>query len=86
MHNLLDGLDLAKYPFMMYTGESALAPLAMVAAAVKAQGKDVSALHGVIGGSPLTQLLTDGKNKESLEKHTTRWQRPSAGLARMHRA
>ena len=47
VHNLLDGLDLAKYPFMMYTGESALAPLAMVAAAVKAQGKDVSALTSV---------------------------------------
>lgn len=84
MHNLLDGLDLAKYPFMMYTGESALAPLAMVAAAVKAQGKDVSALHGVIGGSPLTQLLTDGKNKESLEKaydqmaETIRWARKNA--------
>ena len=84
VHNLLDGLDLAKYPFMMYTGESALAPLAMVAAAVKAQGKDVSALHGVIGGSPLTQLLTDGKNKESLEKaydqmaETIRWARKNA--------
>lgn len=84
VHNLLDGLNLAKYPFMMYTGESALAPLAMVAAAVKAQGKDVSALHGVIGGSPLTQLLTDGKNKESLEKaydqmaETIRWARKNA--------
>ena len=84
VHNLLDGLDLAKYPFMMYTGESALAPLAMVAAAVKAQGKDVSALHGVIGGSPLTQLLTDGKNKESLEKaydqmaESIRWARKNA--------
>jgi methylmalonyl-CoA mutase len=84
VHNLLDGLDLAKYPFMMYTGESALAPLAMVAAAVKAQGKDVSALHGVIGGSPLTQLLTDGRNKESLEKaydqmaETIRWARKNA--------
>lgn len=84
VHNLLDGLDLAKYPFMMYTGESALAPIAMVAAAVKAQGKDVSALHGVIGGSPLTQLLTDGKNKESLEKaydqmaETIRWARKNA--------
>ena len=84
VHNLLDGLDLAKYPFMMYTGESALAPLAMVAAAVKAQGKDVSALHGVIGGSPLTQLLTDGKNKESLEKaydqmaETIHWARKNA--------
>ena len=67
VHNLLDGLDLAKYPFMMYTGESALA-----------------ALHGVIGGSPLTQLLTDGKNKESLEKaydqmaETIRWARKNA--------
>ena len=84
VHNLLDGLDLAKYPFMMYTGESALAPLAMVAAAVKAQGKDVSALHGVIGGSPLTQLLTDGKNKETLENaydqmaETIRWARKNA--------
>ena len=84
VHTLLDGLDLAKYPFMMYTGESALAPLAMVAAAVKAEGKDVSKLHGVIGASPLTQLLIDGKNKDSLEKsydemaETIRWARKNA--------
>ena len=44
----------------------------------------MSALHGVIGGSPLTQLLTDGKNKESLEKaydqmaETIRWARKNA--------
>ena len=84
MHTLLDGLDFEKYPFMMYTGESALAPIALAAAALKAQGKDVSKLHGVIGGSPLTQLLTDGRNKETLEKsydqmaEAIRWARKNA--------
>lgn len=88
VHNLIDGLDLKKYLFMMYTGESALAPLAFIVAAVKAQGKGVSDLHGVIGGSPLTQLLTDGKNREILDKdydhmaETIRWARKNApGLA-----
>ncbi len=69
MNEVLSGLDLAKYPFMMFAGASALAPLALVAASLKAQGKDPSILRGVIGASPLTQLIADGKNAESLDSY-----------------
>ncbi len=69
MNEVLSGLDLEKYPFMMFAGASALAPLALVAASLKAQGKDPATVHGVIGASPLTQLIADGKNAESLDSY-----------------
>lgn len=69
MNEVLSGLDLEKYPFMMFAGASALAPLALVAASLKAQGKDPATVHGVIGASPLTQLIIDGKNAESLDSY-----------------
>ena len=69
MNEVLSGLDLEKYPFMMFAGASALAPLALLAASLKAQGKDPSVLRGVIGASPLTQLIADGKNAESLDSY-----------------
>ena len=68
MHTLLDGLDLENIPFMMYTGASSLRLLALVASALKAQGKDVSKLHGVIGANPIAQLVRNGKLSESLDK------------------
>lgn len=66
MNVLLDGLDLEKYPFMMYTATSALRMLALVAAVLKAKGKDVSKLRGVIGANPLAQLVKNGRLPESL--------------------
>ena len=69
MSDLLVGLDFEKYPFMMYTGASALAPLALVAAALKAQGKDIGCMRGVIGASPLSRLIRVGKLDESLDSY-----------------
>ena len=88
VHDLLDGLDLAKYPLMIYAGTSSLALTAFVAAALKAAGKDVSKLHGVIGADPLGQLAAAGKNTESLDQSfdemadTVKWAAKNApGLA-----
>ncbi len=84
MHVLLDGLDLEKVPFMMYTGASSMRMLALLAAALKAKGKDVSKVHGVIGANPLAQLIRRGKLRESLEKdyddmvECIRWTRKNA--------
>lgn len=88
VHDLLDGLDLAKYPLMIYAGTSSLALVAFVAAALKAAGKDVSKLHGVVGADPIGQLAAEGKNSESLDQsfdemaETVRWASKNApGLA-----
>ena len=62
MNSLLRDLDFAKYPFMMYTGQSAVAMLSMVAAALQASGKNVHELNGVIGSNPLGELIKNGKN------------------------
>ncbi|MFR8829542.1 MAG: methylmalonyl-CoA mutase family protein [Dialister invisus] len=62
MHTLLDGLDMEKIPFMMYAGTSSLRMLALVAATLKAKGKDVSKVKGVIGANPIAQLI---KREES---------------------
>lgn len=84
MSTLLEGLDLEKYPFLMYAGESALRMVALVAAALKAEGKDVSKLHGTIGAGPLAQLVKYGKLEETLDKDyddmaaTIRWARKNA--------
>lgn len=84
MHNMLDGLDLDKVPFMMYAGTSALGLLGLFAAAVKAQGKDISKVTGTIGANPLAQLLKKGKNNESLAQsydemaECIRWTRKNA--------
>lgn len=61
MHVLLDGLDLDKTPFMAYAGASAVAPLALTAAAIKANGKAVKNLTGVIGADPVGELVKNGK-------------------------
>ena len=62
MNSLLRDLNFAKYPFMMYTGQSAAAMLSMVAAALQASGKNVNEVHGVIGSNPLGELIKNGKN------------------------
>ena len=69
MSDLLAGLDFEKYPFMMYTGASALAPLSLVAAALKAKGKDIGIVRGVIGASPISRLIRVGKLDESLDSY-----------------
>lgn len=58
---LLRGLDLDKYPIMIFAGPSAKGILAMVAAALKAEGKEVASLKGVIGADPIGELAKTGK-------------------------
>jgi len=66
-HTLINGLELCKIPFMLYAGESATRLLALTAAALKAEGKDVSKLRGVIGADPIGELVENGKTKASLD-------------------
>lgn len=66
MSVLLRGLDFDKYPIMMYTGASAKAILAMTAAALKAEGKDIKSLRGVIGADPIGELSKTGKTAASI--------------------
>lgn len=67
MHTLLAGLDLEKVPYMLYAGESSARLLAMTVAALKAAGKKIEKLHGVIGADPLGELIAKGKTAETLE-------------------
>lgn len=84
MHTLLDGLDMEKIPFMMYAGTSSLRMLALVAATLKAKGKDVSKVKGVIGANPIAQLIKRGKLNQPLEElydemaEAIRWTRKNA--------
>ncbi len=79
MADLIAGLDFEKYPIQIYTGSSSLAILALLVAALKAEGKPVSALRGVIGANPIAQLLVRGKSYASLDTlydemaHVARW-------------
>lgn len=67
MHVLLDGLDLAKHAYMLYAGESVTRLLAMTVAAMKAAGRPVEELHGVIGADPIGELIATGKTSKSLD-------------------
>lgn len=66
MSVLLDGLDLKKYPIMIYAGAGAKGMLALTAAALKAAGKEVKELKGVIGADPVGELVKSGKTATSL--------------------
>lgn len=67
MSVVLNGLDLEKYPVLMYAGAASTGAIAMVAAAMKAAGKKVESLKGVIGADPIGELIKNGKSAESLE-------------------
>ena len=67
MNVLLNGLDFEKYPVMMYTGATAVNLLGLTSAVLKAQGKDVRCLRGVIGADPLGELIRKGSSKASLD-------------------
>lgn len=67
MHTMLADLDLEKYPFMLYAGESSARLLALTVAALKAAGKKVEKLRGVIGADPIGELVAKGKTAESLD-------------------
>ena len=68
MHVLLDGLDLTKYPVMMYGGPSSAALLALTAAALKAKGKAIKEVTGVIGANPVGQLIKKGQSIAGLDQ------------------
>ena len=67
MSVLLNGLDIEKYPFVVYGGASVSSLLALTAASLKAEGKAALALHGVIGANPLGELIKAGKSKKCLD-------------------
>ena len=65
---LLKDLKLSEVPLYVYAGESAIPLLALIVAAVKKNGGDVSKLQGVIGADPISELAANGKLDQSLEK------------------
>ena len=65
---LLKGLKLDKYPLYVYAGESSLPLLALIIAAVKKQGGDVSKLKGIIGANPIAEYVGNGKLNQSIDK------------------
>lgn len=67
MSVVLSGLDLEKYPLMIYAGAGAKGILALTAAAMKAAGKDMKKMRGVIGADPLGELVKKGSTRASLD-------------------
>lgn len=65
---LLNGLKLDTYPLYVYAGESSLPLLALIVAAVKKNGGDVSKLRGVIGANPIAEYAAKGTLNQSLDK------------------
>lgn len=67
MHTLLAGLKLEEIPYMLYAGESSTRLLAMTVAALKAAGRKVEPLRGIIGADPLGELLRKGSLSQPLD-------------------
>ncbi len=68
VETLLKDLKLDKYPLYVYAGESSLPIMALIIAAVKKNGGDVSKLRGFIGANPIGELAARGKLNQSLDK------------------
>ncbi|MCR5834496.1 MAG: acyl-CoA mutase large subunit family protein [Selenomonadaceae bacterium] len=68
VETLLNGLKLDTYPLYVYAGQSALPLLALIVAAVRKNGGDVSKLKGVIGGNPIGEYAAKGELRQSLDK------------------
>lgn len=68
VEKVLQGLQLDKYPLYVYAGESSLPIMALIVAAVKKNGGDVSKLHGFIGANPIGELAANGKLNQSIDK------------------
>lgn len=62
VYMLLDGLDLEKYPIMLYGGASVLPLFSMIVAAVSSDGRSVSKLKGIVGADPLGELVANGES------------------------
>ncbi len=68
VEQLLNGLKLDKVPLYIYAGESSAPITALVIAAIKKAGGDVSKLRGVIGADPIGACVLKGKLGQSLDK------------------
>ena len=68
VETLLKDLKLDKYPLYVYAGESAAPLAALIIAAVKKNGGDVSKLRGFIGANPIGELAANGQLNQSLDK------------------
>lgn len=68
VEKLLNGLKLDKYPLYIYAGESSAPLTALIIAAIKKNGGDVSKLRGVIGADPIGALTLKGKLGQSIDK------------------
>jgi methylmalonyl-CoA mutase len=68
MHTVLEGLALDKQPIYLYAGASSLPMLALVVAAVRANGQDVKKLKGHIGADPIGELIAQGKTLAPLDQ------------------
>ena len=67
MKTLLDGIDIAKYPFQVFCGASAEPTLHFLATVAEQAGIDTAALSGVIGADPLGTLARQGTVCGSME-------------------
>ncbi len=67
MSDLIEGLDFEKYPVYLLTGASSLSILALLVAAVKANGGKPEVLKGTVGADPVGTLARYGKNYGSLD-------------------
>ena len=68
VETLLKGLKLDSVPLYVYAGESSVPVAALIIAALKKNGGDVSKLRGVIGADPIGALTLKGKLNQSLDK------------------
>ena len=68
VETLIKGLKLDSVPLYVYAGESAVPVAALIIAALKKNGGDVSKLRGVIGADPIGALTLKGKLNQSLDK------------------
>jgi methylmalonyl-CoA mutase len=67
MKTLLDGIDIAKYPFQVFCGASAAPTLGLLSAYVEQAGIEPATLSGVIGADPLGVLARQGAICGSME-------------------
>lgn len=68
VQTLLKDLKLDKYPLYVYAGASSAPILALIVAAVKKNGGDVSKLRGFVGADPIGELAANGELNQSLDK------------------
>ncbi len=65
---LLKDLKTAEFPLYVYSGESVMPMLALIAASIKKNGGKFETVKGVIGADPIGELAANGKLNQSLEK------------------